>query len=123
LLSRERTAAAEQFAEKVALQSEEQPQRLKPIDFVALTARLEAAPFQNKTKAGVFQQTVKPRPFKTKSKPEVFSMPTLMLRDLCAPFGALRLLRAGLRTERRALPGLETKAFWVRCCMQKGHIV
>jgi hypothetical protein len=48
---------------------------------VALTARLEAAPFQNKIKTGVFQQTVKPgfilrhlwrgwkpRHFKTKSK-------------------------------------------------------
>jgi len=30
---------------------------------VALTARLEAAPFQNKIKTGVFQQTVKPNAF------------------------------------------------------------
>jgi hypothetical protein len=33
------------------------------IDFVALTARLEAAPFQNKIKTEVFQQTVKPKAF------------------------------------------------------------
>ena len=57
---REVSSGAKQIAEKVALQSEEQPQRLKPIDFVALTARLEAATFQNKIKTGVFQQTVKP---------------------------------------------------------------
>jgi hypothetical protein len=40
---------------------------------VALTARLEAAPFQNKIKTGVFSKLLKPRPFKTKSKPELFS--------------------------------------------------
>jgi hypothetical protein len=33
------------------------PQRLKPqIDFVVLTARLEAAPFQNKVVDRIFQQ-------------------------------------------------------------------
>ena len=50
--------AAKQFAKKVALLSEEKPQRLKAeIDFVALTARLEAAPFQSKVKREAFQQT------------------------------------------------------------------
>ena len=35
------------------------------IKFVAVTARLEAEPFQNATIARVFQQPVKPKPFKT----------------------------------------------------------
>jgi hypothetical protein len=30
------------------------------IDFVALTARIEAAPFQSKIKSEIFQQTVQP---------------------------------------------------------------
>jgi hypothetical protein len=54
------------------------------VDFAALTARLEAAPFQNKIKTGVFQQTVKPvlicgtygateaAPFQNKIKTRVF---------------------------------------------------
>jgi hypothetical protein len=56
------------------------------IDFAAYTARLEAAPFQNKVKSGVSSATVKsalilwhirhgfkPRPFKTRSKATIFS--------------------------------------------------
>jgi hypothetical protein len=56
---------------KLALQSEEEPQRLKSrIDFVALTARLEASPFQNKVKIRVFAQIVKSHPFKVNPQPE-----------------------------------------------------
>jgi hypothetical protein len=35
------------------------------VDFAVLTARLEAAPFQNKIKTGSFSANWKPRPFKT----------------------------------------------------------
>jgi hypothetical protein len=39
--------------------------RFSRIKFVAVTARLEAKPFQNATIARVFQQPVKPSSFKT----------------------------------------------------------
>jgi hypothetical protein len=39
--------------------------RFSRIKFVAVTARLEAKPFQNATIARVLQQPVKPSPFKT----------------------------------------------------------
>jgi hypothetical protein len=43
------------------------------VDFAALTARLKAAPFQNKIKSGVFAQPVQACPFKTKPKQGFFS--------------------------------------------------
>jgi hypothetical protein len=50
-------SAALQFAEKVALQAKEASAAEAEIDFVALTARFEAAPFQSKIKREAFQQT------------------------------------------------------------------
>jgi hypothetical protein len=51
--------------------------RFSCIKFVAVTARLEAKPFQNATIARVFQQSVKPRPFKTLCDREIERFPKL----------------------------------------------
>jgi len=45
--------------------------RFSRIKFVAVTARLEAEPFQKATIARVFQQPLKPRPFKTLCNREI----------------------------------------------------
>ena len=51
--------------------------RFSRITFVAVTARLEAQPFQNATIARVFQQPVKPGPFKTLCDREIERFPKL----------------------------------------------
>jgi len=62
VLRREQTSAAKQVGEKLPYPSAKSPSVAQAAtEFVAVTARLKAAPFQDRPGIRVFQQTVKPQ--------------------------------------------------------------